>query len=93
MQVSKLLQYSPTERYTATQALTHSFFDELRNPATLLPNGAPACSPWCIAMPACIGHTRMCPDQFCISWLQPYAVRIRGHRRAKWAEVQLTSAV
>ena len=49
MQVSKLLQYSPTQRYSAMQALTHPFFDELRNPATALPNGAsvntgPQCS-------------------------------------------------
>ena len=41
-QVSKLLQYSPTQRYSAMQALTHPFFDELRNPATALPNGAPS---------------------------------------------------
>ncbi|KAK9804826.1 hypothetical protein WJX72_007488 [[Myrmecia] bisecta] len=39
--VSKLLQYSPTQRVTALQAMTHPFFDELRDPATLLPNGRP----------------------------------------------------
>lgn len=39
-QVSKLLQYSPLRRYTALQALTHPFFDELREGTTTLPNGA-----------------------------------------------------
>lgn len=41
MQVSRLLQYAPQKRYTAYQAMTHPFFDELRDPATLLPNGKP----------------------------------------------------
>ena len=39
-QVSKLLQYSPLRRYSALQALTHPFFDELREGTTTLPNGA-----------------------------------------------------
>ena len=39
-QVSKLLQYSPTTRLKALDALTHPFFDELRDPATRMPNGA-----------------------------------------------------
>ena len=39
--VSKLLQYSPTKRCTALEALTHPFFDELREPRTRLPNGRP----------------------------------------------------
>ena len=38
-QVSKLLQYAPSKRYGALEAMTHPFFDELRDPATLLPNG------------------------------------------------------
>jgi glycogen synthase kinase 3 beta len=38
-QVSRLLQYAPQKRYSAYQAMTHPFFDELRDPATLLPNG------------------------------------------------------
>ena len=38
-QVSKLLQYAPQKRMTAVQAMTHPFFDELRDPATRLPNG------------------------------------------------------
>ena len=38
-QVSKLLQYSPTTRLKALDALTHPFFDELRDPATRMPNG------------------------------------------------------
>ncbi|KAG2445984.1 hypothetical protein HXX76_000587 [Chlamydomonas incerta] len=37
--VSKLLQYAPQKRMTAVQAMTHPFFDELRDPATRLPNG------------------------------------------------------
>ncbi len=39
-QVSKLLQYSPTTRLKALDALSHPFFDELRDPATRMPNGA-----------------------------------------------------
>ena len=38
--MSKLLQYSPLRRYSALQALTHPFFDELREGTTTLPNGA-----------------------------------------------------
>lgn len=37
--VSRLLQYSPNLRSTALEALIHPFFDELRDPATRLPNG------------------------------------------------------
>uniref|UniRef100_A0A803LEY7 non-specific serine/threonine protein kinase n=1 Tax=Chenopodium quinoa TaxID=63459 RepID=A0A803LEY7_CHEQI len=37
--VSRLLQYSPNLRCTALDALTHPFFDELRDPNTRLPNG------------------------------------------------------
>lgn len=39
IQVSKLLHYSPVTRMTALGALTHPFFDELREPNTTLPNG------------------------------------------------------
>ncbi len=39
--MSKLLQYAPQKRMTAHQAMTHPFFDELREPGTKLPNGAP----------------------------------------------------
>ncbi|CAL5223146.1 g5613 [Coccomyxa viridis] len=37
--VSRLLQYSPVRRYSALQALTHPFFDELRDQSVTLPNG------------------------------------------------------
>jgi len=37
--VSKLLQYTPTLRLKPFEALTHPFFDELRQPGTQLPNG------------------------------------------------------
>ncbi len=40
-QVSKLLQYSPAARLKALEALAHPFFDELRDPATTMPNGDP----------------------------------------------------
>ena len=40
VQVSRLLQYSPVRRYSALQALTHPFFDELRDQSVTLPNGA-----------------------------------------------------
>jgi serine/threonine protein kinase len=38
---SKLLQYTPTARLRAYEACAHPFFDELRNPSTVLPNGKP----------------------------------------------------
>lgn len=37
--VSKLLVYDPTTRYTPVQALEHKFFDQLREPDLVLPNG------------------------------------------------------
>lgn len=39
--VSRLLQYSPTLRYTALEACIHPFFDELRDPNVCLPSGRP----------------------------------------------------
>jgi glycogen synthase kinase 3 beta len=36
--ISRLLEYTPTQRLSAIQALTHSFFDELRDPNTKLPD-------------------------------------------------------
>ncbi|KAL6565923.1 Shaggy-related protein kinase theta [Orobanche hederae] len=39
--VSRLLQYSPTLRFTALEACAHSFFDNLREPNACLPNGKP----------------------------------------------------
>ncbi|XP_076895834.1 shaggy-related protein kinase eta-like [Bidens hawaiensis] len=38
---SRLLQYSPNLRCSALEALTHPFFDELRQPNVHLPNGRP----------------------------------------------------
>ncbi|KAI8803137.1 kinase-like domain-containing protein [Cladochytrium replicatum] len=37
--ISKLLEYTPTARLTAVEAMTHPFFDELRKPETKMPNG------------------------------------------------------
>lgn len=37
--ISKLLVYSPVQRIDALSAMTHPFFDELRDPACRLPNG------------------------------------------------------
>ncbi|KAG6402702.1 hypothetical protein SASPL_134907 [Salvia splendens] len=39
--VSRLLQYSPTLRFTALEACAHPFFDELRASNAYLPNGRP----------------------------------------------------
>jgi glycogen synthase kinase 3 beta len=39
--VSKMLVYKPTGRMHPFDALAHPFFDELRDPATRLPNGKP----------------------------------------------------
>ena len=36
--VSRLLEYTPSARITPLQACAHKFFDELRDPATRLPN-------------------------------------------------------
>eukprot|EP01094_Clydonella_sp_ATCC50884_P018575 TRINITY_DN3459_c0_g1_i3.p1 TRINITY_DN3459_c0_g1~~TRINITY_DN3459_c0_g1_i3.p1 ORF type:complete len:374 (+),score=50.23 TRINITY_DN3459_c0_g1_i3:692-1813(+) len=39
--ISKLVCYTPTERWLPLQACAHPFFDELRDPETCLPNGRP----------------------------------------------------
>jgi glycogen synthase kinase 3 beta len=44
--ISKLLEYTPTQRLSAIEAMVHPFFDELRDPNTRLPdsrhqNGGP----------------------------------------------------
>jgi glycogen synthase kinase 3 beta len=39
--LSKLLMYEPNLRYKPLKALTHYFFDELRDSKTKLPNGSP----------------------------------------------------
>mmetsp|Transcript_11132 Transcript_11132/g.34121 ORF Transcript_11132/g.34121 Transcript_11132/m.34121 type:complete len:386 (-) Transcript_11132:276-1433(-) len=39
--VKKLLQYRPEKRLDPVEALAHPFFDELRDPATRLPDGKP----------------------------------------------------
>ncbi|KAH8080950.1 glycogen synthase kinase 3 [Filobasidium floriforme] len=39
--ITNLLQYTPTARNTAMEALTHEFFDELRVEGARLPNGKP----------------------------------------------------
>lgn len=37
--ISTLLEYTPTNRVTAVEAMAHPFFDELRQPDQKLPNG------------------------------------------------------
>ena len=37
--IARLLEYSPSKRITPMEGLAHAFFDELRDPATRLPNG------------------------------------------------------
>ncbi|KAJ3204754.1 regulator of ime2 [Clydaea vesicula] len=37
--IGKLLEYTPTNRLTAVEAMAHEFFDELRLPDTKQPNG------------------------------------------------------
>jgi len=39
--IGKLLVYSPEQRVTGLEACAHAYFDELRDPATRLPNGRP----------------------------------------------------
>ncbi|PQE08922.1 cap binding protein [Rutstroemia sp. NJR-2017a WRK4] len=36
--ISRLLEYTPTERLSAIEAMVHPFFDELRDPATQFPD-------------------------------------------------------
>ena len=36
--ISKLLEYTPTQRLSAIEAMVHPFFDELRDPNTRLPD-------------------------------------------------------
>jgi glycogen synthase kinase 3 beta len=36
--ISKLLEYTPTQRLSAIDAMVHPFFDELRDPTTRLPD-------------------------------------------------------
>ena len=71
MQVSRLLQYSPVRRYSALQALTHPFFDELRDQSVTLPNGEPPHSALLFRWASCM----CCPHmpysaKACISDLQ-----------------------
>ena len=62
MQVSKLLQYAPQARYTALEAMTHPFFDELRDPTYLLPNGEPpCCRPTSVR---CVREARLATERF-----------------------------
>lgn len=39
--MSLILQYNPLARPSASEALIHPFFDELRNPDTKMPTGKP----------------------------------------------------
>ncbi len=36
--ISRLLEYTPTQRLSAIEAMVHPFFDELRDPSTRLPD-------------------------------------------------------
>lgn len=36
--ISKLLEYTPTQRLSAIDAMVHPFFDELRDPSVKLPD-------------------------------------------------------
>ncbi|KAG2197659.1 hypothetical protein INT47_002366 [Mucor saturninus] len=39
--LSRMLKYDPKERITAIEALSHPFFNDMRDPDTRLPNGQP----------------------------------------------------
>jgi len=39
--ISDMLRYNPATRIPLVEAMTHPFFDELREPTTFLPNGKP----------------------------------------------------
>jgi len=66
--VGRLLQYAPQKRVTCHQAMTHPFFDELRDPNTRLPNGK-ALPPLFNWLPGELDHN---PPEI-LRKLQPYA--------------------
>ena len=39
--VAAILKYNPSQRLSMVEAMCHSFFDELRDPQTVMPNGKP----------------------------------------------------
>lgn len=43
--ISRLLEYTPTQRLSAIDAMVHPFFDELRDPNTRLPDSRHAGGP------------------------------------------------
>ena len=43
--ISRLLEYTPTQRLSAIDAMVHPFFDELRDPSTRLPDSRHANGP------------------------------------------------
>ncbi|KAK9474003.1 kinase-like domain-containing protein [Dipodascopsis tothii] len=43
--ISRLLEYNPTQRLSAIEAMCHPFFDELRDPATNLPDSRTPTNP------------------------------------------------
>lgn len=62
--ISKLLEYTPTRRLSAVEALVHSFFDELRDPNTKLPDSRGLCAGGSRDLPPLFNFTRhgMAPD-------------------------------
>ena len=70
--ISKLLEYTPTQRLSAIDAMVHPFFDELRDPSTRLPdsrhpNGAVRDLPTLFDF---THHGECCPVCRC-AWLTP----------------------
>jgi glycogen synthase kinase 3 beta len=71
--LKNLLQYTPTARLPALEALTHEFFDELRDPNTRLPDTR-GLAGGNLALPALFNFTQrgtfttlslFCPFPFC----------------------------
>jgi glycogen synthase kinase 3 beta len=81
--VSKFLRYKPMERLDPFEALTHPFFDELRDPNARLPNGKP--------LPPCFNFTddelrRMVKLNLVKKLIPPHALKPLQERIAKISE-------
>ena len=69
--ISRLLEYTPTERLSAIDAMVHPFFDELRDPTTRFPDSRHPGGP-VKDMPTLFDFSRHGMHliyQFCFSWL------------------------
>jgi glycogen synthase kinase 3 beta len=55
--ITRLLEYTPTQRLSAIEAMVHPFFDELRVPGTMLPDSRHPSAPDRV-LPPCFNFTK-----------------------------------